>query len=116
MTAMSFIQRIRERAEAARSNTDTDPWEHTLRKAKGHVGPDGIERISTKDLFEILEVPLRARASKTVRLSRVMRGLGWSSIRARGLNPGGYLDRVRGYARQGPSPFIGAAARAGWAN
>jgi hypothetical protein len=69
---MSFIERIRERAEAVRSSTDADPWELTLRRVKGRVGPDGVERISTKDLFEILEVPLRARASKTVRLSRVM--------------------------------------------
>ena len=29
-----------------------------------------------------------------------MRDLGWSNIRARGLNPGSYRDRVRGYARE----------------
>ncbi len=37
-----------------------------------------------------------------VRLSRVMRSLGWSNVRARGLNPGSYRDRVRGYAREVP--------------
>jgi hypothetical protein len=31
-----------------------------------------------------------------------MRGLGWQNIRARGLNPGSYRDRVRGYAREVP--------------
>ena len=32
-----------------------------------------------------------------------MRDLGWSNIRARGLNPGSYRDRVRGYAREVPT-------------
>jgi hypothetical protein len=31
-----------------------------------------------------------------------MRTLGWKNIRARGLNPGSYRDRVRGYAREVP--------------
>jgi len=51
-------------------------------------------------VFDILEVPMRARPALTVRLSTVMRQLGWSNIRARGLNPGSYRDRVRGYARE----------------
>ncbi len=71
-----------------------------LRRIKGKVGQDGIERISTTDVFDILEVPMGARPALTVRLSRVMRRLGWSNIRARGLNPGSYRDRVRGYARE----------------
>ena len=41
-----------------------------------------------------------ARPAQTVRLSRIMKKLGWSNIRARGLNPGSYRDRVRGYARE----------------
>jgi hypothetical protein len=45
---------------------------------------------------------MRRRPSETIRLSRVMRKLGWSNIRARGLNPGSYRDRVRGYAREIP--------------
>jgi hypothetical protein len=79
-----------------------DPWTPALHKMKGKVGHDGIERISTTDVFDILEVPMRARPGLTVRLSSVMRQLGWSNIRARGLNPGSYRDRVRGYAREVP--------------
>src|SRR5262245_27806403 len=95
-----FLQKLKDAADAVRNSPDEDPWEPTLRKLKGRLGHDGVERCSTADVFDHLEVPMRRRASLTVRLSRVMRKLGWSSIRARGLNPGSYLDRVRGYARQ----------------
>jgi hypothetical protein len=76
----SFLEGLREAAEAARRASGQDPWEPTLRKLKGRIGHDGIERISTYDVFE----------------------LGWTNIRARGLNPGSYRDRVRGYAREVP--------------
>lgn len=96
----SFAAQLRAMADAARNASNEDPWEPALRKLKGRVGPDGVERISTHDVFDILEVPMRHRPSRTVRLSGVMRRLGWSNIRARGLNPGSYRDRVRGYARE----------------
>jgi hypothetical protein len=98
----SFVQVLRERAEAARNSRTEDPWMPTLRKIKGRVGHDGVERISTSDVFDELEVPMRARPSRTMRLSQLMRRLGWTNIRARGLNPGSYRDRVRGYAREVP--------------
>jgi hypothetical protein len=96
----SFIQRLRDAAHSARQANAEDPWWAMLRKIKGKVGQDGIERISTTEVFDILEVPMGARPAQTVRLSRVMGKLGWSNIRARGLNPGSYRDRVRGYARE----------------
>jgi hypothetical protein len=96
-----FLQALRDGAAAAR-NVREDPWERTLRKLKGRIGPDGIERISTNDVFDALEVPMRRRPALTVRLSGLMRRLGWTNIRARGLNPGSYRDRVRGYAREVP--------------
>lgn len=98
----SFIQQLRDAAHSAKASSKEDPWMPTLRKIKGKVGQDGIERISTTDVFDVLEVPMGARPAQTVRLSRVMRRLGWSNIRARGLNPGSYRDRVRGYAREVP--------------
>jgi hypothetical protein len=101
-TGRSFIQQLRDAADSARRANAEDPWMPTLRKIKGKVGQDGIERISTTDVFDILEVPMGARPAQTVRLSRVMRRLAWSNIRARGLNPGSYRDRVRGYAREVP--------------
>jgi hypothetical protein len=96
----SFIQKLRDAVQSSRQANAEDPWNPTLRKIKGKVAQDGIERISTADVFDILEVPLGARSAQTVRLSRVMKKLGWSNIRARGLNPGSYRDRVRGYAHE----------------
>jgi hypothetical protein len=98
----SFIEQLRQSANAVRAVGSADPWESTLRRIKGRIGQDGVERISTTDVFDELEVPMRRRASLTVRLSRVMRKLGWINIRARGLNPGSYRDRVRGFAREVP--------------
>jgi hypothetical protein len=96
----SFVQSLRDSAQTVRSARPEDAWDRTLRKLKGRIGHDGIERIATNDVFDALEVPMRRRPSETIRLSRLMRGLGWSNIRARGLNPGSYRDRVRGYARE----------------
>jgi hypothetical protein len=101
-TGPSFIQKLRDVANSAKASTKEDPWMPTLRKIKGKVGQDGVERIATADVFDILEVAMGARSAQTVRLSRVMRQLGWQNIRARGLNPGSYRDRVRGYAREVP--------------
>jgi len=96
----SFLQKLRDAAEASHTVAAEDPWEPALRKLKGHIGHDGVERCSTAEVFDHLEIPIRRRPSLTVRLSRVMRKLGWTSIRARGLNPGSYVDRVRGFGRQ----------------
>ena len=102
MSRHSFIQRLRDAAHSVQTTEREDPWTPALRKMKGKVGHDGIERISTADVFDELAVPMRSRPALTVRLSTVMRKLGWSNIRARGLNPGSYRDRVRGYAREVP--------------
>jgi hypothetical protein len=102
MSGLSFIERLRDAAHSVRQVDKEDRWTPTLRKVKGKVAHDGVERISTTDVFDLLEVPMRARPALTVRLSTVMRQLGWSNIRARGLNPGSYRDRVRGYAREVP--------------
>jgi hypothetical protein len=101
-SSRSFVQALWDGAESARTSNAEHPWESTLRKLKGRVAADGIERISTTDVFDALEVPMRRRPSQTVHLSKLMRRLGWSNIRARGLNPGSYRDRVRGYAREVP--------------
>jgi hypothetical protein len=101
-TGPSFSQILREGAEQARTSKAEHPWTARLRKLKGRVSADGVERIATHDVFDLLKVPMRRRPSETVRLCRVMRTLGWLPIRARGLNPGSYRDRVRGYAREVP--------------
>jgi hypothetical protein len=77
-----------------------DPWRIRLERARGRIGDDGVERVSTQSLFDLLEVPQRNRnAAAARRLARIMRGLGWAPIKARGQTPGGFTDQVRGYAR-----------------
>ncbi len=95
----SFRERLLEKLSAESQVVVEDPWEPLLRKLKGRVARDGIERISTHEVFDHLEIPMKQRAGKAHRLSRVMRKLGWSNVRSRGLNRGSYRDRVRGYAR-----------------
>jgi len=84
----------------AKAQVPRDPWLPHLERIKGKKWDDGIERISTQTVFDILEVPHRARtAGACRRLSKLMRELGWSPIKVRGLTPGGFRDQVRGYAR-----------------
>jgi hypothetical protein len=96
---LSFIEKLRQsRAEVfARA---ADPWRLRLERSRGKIGDDGVERVSTQALFDILEVPHRNRgAGACRRLAKLMRELGWAPVKARGLTPGGFRDQVRGYAR-----------------
>jgi hypothetical protein len=96
----SWVGQIQDAFEDLSQAENEDPWLPSLRALKGRIGADGVERISTHHVFDALEVPVRRRAGLTVRLSRLMRSLGWANIRAHGLNSHSYRDRVRGFARQ----------------
>jgi hypothetical protein len=90
---MSFITELRQTREQACKATK-DPWLLRLEGLKGKKWDDGIERISTQTVFDILEVPHHSRtAGACRRLSKLMRELGWNPIKARGLTPGGFRDR-----------------------
>ena len=66
------------------------------------IGDDGIERVTTQVVLDVLEVPQRARRAGTYRrLAKLMAQLGWTAVRVRGLTRGGYLEQVRGFAREG---------------
>ena len=95
----SFIEMLRQtRAQALKHSAD--PWWLRLDALRGKKWDDGVERISTQTVFDILELPHRSRtAGACRRLSSLMRELGWHPIKARGLTPGGFRDQVRGYAR-----------------
>ena len=95
---MSFLSELRKaQAELA---APVDPWALRLDRVRGALGDDGIERITTQTVFDILEVPQRGRrAGACRRLARIMTELGWTAVRVRGLTRGGYLEQVRGYAR-----------------
>jgi len=95
MSFLSTLQEYKKRAQAPK-----DPWRLRLEGLRGKKWDDGIERVSTQCVLDFLDVPHRSRtAGACRRLSKLMRELGWSSIKARGLTPGGFRDQVRGYAR-----------------
>ena len=57
-----------------------DPWTIKLGALRGIEGADGIQRVSTAAVFEVLEVPLERRPQPTRRLAKVIRDLDWGSL------------------------------------
>ena len=96
---MSFLQKL-ETAKAEMPARYADSWRLPLERLHGKIGDDGIERVTTQTLFDILEIPQRSRgAGACRRLAKLMSELGWTAVRVRGLTRGGYLEQVRGYCR-----------------
>jgi hypothetical protein len=99
---------MREEAVKAAAAETADPWRLTLERVRGKIDfYDGLERISSQTLLDLLELPQRNRNAGTYRrLARVMAELGWSAVRVRDLTRGGYKEQVRGYCREarGPHP------------
>ena len=98
---MSWLGKLKQ-AQAELAARDTDPWWLPLERLRGKVGDDGIERITTQILLDILEIPQRSRgAGACRRLAKLMTELGWTAVRVRDLTRGGYKEQVRGYVRKG---------------
>ena len=97
----TFMERLR-RAEAKYAAAEiVDPWRLTLERVRGKIDFfDGLERVSSQTLLDLLEVPQRNRTAGTFRrLAKVMAELGWTAVRVRDLTRGGYKEQIRGYAR-----------------
>jgi len=98
---VSFLKKLRD-AEAEAAPQDTDPLRLRLQRVRGQVDFDGMERVSTQHLLDVLEVPQRDRtAGKYRHLAKLMGELGWAAVRVRDLTRGGYKEQVRGYVRSG---------------
>jgi hypothetical protein len=98
---MSFLSELRkEEVELAAADT-VDPWRLTLERVHGKIDfYDGLERVSSQTLLDLLEVPQRDRkAGSFRRLAKVMAELGWTAVRVRDLTRGSYKEQVRGYCR-----------------
>jgi hypothetical protein len=97
---VSLLQRLAIASAELDSHKNADAWCLRLDRLRGQIGDDGIERVSTQHVFDVLEVPQRSRGSGACRrLAKVMIELGWTPVRVRDLTRGGYLEQVRGYAR-----------------
>jgi hypothetical protein len=101
---MSFLAKLRSaQAEAELQPQTSDPWRLRLERVQGKTGFDGLERISTQTVLDILEIPHRERTAGAYRhLAKLMTELGWTAVRVRDLNRGGYKEQVRGYVRTVP--------------
>jgi hypothetical protein len=96
---MSFLEKMK--AAAAEAAQPVDPWRLRLERVRGQTGFDGLERISTQTLLDILEVPQRQRTAGTCRhLASLMAELGWAAVRVRDFNGRGFKEQIRGYARK----------------
>ena len=97
---MSWIEMLQKRKAEALA-WRADPWRLPLERLRGKIGDDGIERISTQAVFDLLEVPQGNRGSgASRRLATLMRELGWTPTKARGLNQAGFREQIRGYAKE----------------
>lgn len=94
-----WIEQLKKAKSEALAESN-DPWRLRLERVRGKTSYDRVERISTQDLFDFLDVPQRARtAGACRRLATLMRELGWIPVKARGMTQSGFRDQVRGYAR-----------------
>ena len=100
----TFMERLR-RAEAKYAAAETDPWRLTLERVRGKIDFfDGLERVSSQTLLDLLEVPQTRRTAGTFRrLSKLMSELHWTAVRVRDLTRGGYKEQTRGYCREARS-------------
>jgi hypothetical protein len=95
----TWVERLR-REKSQMLARSADPWRLRLERARGKTSYDGVERLSTQDVFDLLEVPQRARtAGACRRLATLMRELGWTPIKTRCLGQSGFKDQIRGYGR-----------------
>ncbi len=96
---MSFLEKLKVANAEALAHT-ADLWLAPLERVRGKIDYDGLERVTTQTLLDMLEVPQRNRTAGTYRrLAKMMAELGWSAVRVRDLTRGGYTEQVRGYVR-----------------
>ena len=98
---MSLLKKLRD--ESLTVNCPDDPWLAPLQRVRGKVEFDGMERMSSQTLLDMLQVPQRSRTAGTYRrLAKLMGELGWTAVRVRDFTRAGYLEQVRGYLRRAP--------------
>src|SRR5215813_15659443 len=96
----SWMEKLRQEEAKSASRKSVHPWKLRLERMRGKIDYDGMERVTTQQLFDVLEVPQRSRTAGAYRrLAAVMAELGWTAVRVRALTPGVFKEQVRGYCR-----------------
>ena len=95
------------------SSGKTSDW---IERAEESLEHGGAQRNAWKlalRVLDILEVPQRARRSGNYRrLAKLMAQLGRTAVRVRGVTRSGYLEQVRGFAREGHRSTLSGRDRA----
>jgi tripartite-type tricarboxylate transporter receptor subunit TctC len=77
---MSFLELLKQKKIETLAR-DADPWLIPLERLRGQIGHDGLEKIQTQRVLDLLEVPQSSRRAGTYRrLTKVMTQLGWSAV------------------------------------
>ena len=98
MRLMAWLTRLHD-AQVATRNV-VDPWLYPLGRVRGHIDFDGLERVTSQTLLDLLEVPQRSRRAPVYRrVAKLMAELGWTAVRVRARTRSDYLEQVRGYCR-----------------
>lgn len=98
---VSLLAKLKNANAAIAAEQSADPWLAPLQRVRGKVELNGLERVSSQSLLDMLEVPQRSRTAGTYRhLAKLMAELGWTAVRVRDLTRGGYKEQVRGYVRE----------------
>jgi hypothetical protein len=85
---VSWIGMLEQRKAQAIARR-ADPWRLPLGRLRGKIGDDGIERISTQAVFDVLEVLQRSRgAGACRRLAKLMREGRLDAYQGAGFEPG----------------------------
>jgi len=96
---MHFLGRLRELQQQVFAE-NTDPWLLPLGRVRGQLDFDGVERVTSQKILDLLEIPQRSRRAHVYRrIAKLMTELGWTPVRVRDLTCGGYKEQVRGYCR-----------------
>jgi hypothetical protein len=62
----SFVEKLRQAEADAVAAETVDPWRFPLERVRGKIDSyDGLERISSQTLLDLLEVPQRSRTAGT---------------------------------------------------
>ena len=98
----AYVDELREVKEAHEAARNRDPWFSPLSRVKGTIDfVDGLERISSQKVLDLLEVPQQNRRAPVYRrIAKLMTELGWTPIRVRDLTGRGFKEQVRGYCRK----------------
>jgi hypothetical protein len=96
---LSWLERL-DAEKAKLIAQSADPWRMPLERLRGEIGVDGLERVTSQTVLDILGIPVNRRGpAATRRVVRLMSELGWTATRVRGLRRGTSSEQVRGYVR-----------------